>query len=223
MSGDLIDRAIALAREAHADQTRKGTGESYFDGHLEPVARLVAESGGSEVQIAASYLHDAAEDAGGPTMLARIDDELGPQVAAMVEHLSDSLIDTTSGVDKEDWATRKRRYLAGLADAPRDALEVSVADKLHNALSILADYHQLGPEVWKRFSERRPQCQLWYYTTLAETFSDRIPEHPLTGRVAQCVEAVVDRTREDVPEIDVLLAEIRRDHQGAPDEREPQA
>ncbi|HEY5886266.1 MAG TPA: HD domain-containing protein, partial [Acidimicrobiales bacterium] len=61
MTDDLVPRARAFAAEAHRGDLRKGTDTPYFDGHLEPVARLVEQTGGDDVQIAAAYLHDAAE------------------------------------------------------------------------------------------------------------------------------------------------------------------
>lgn len=208
MTEGIVERAARMAREVHEDQVRKGTDVSYFDGHLRPVAELVAESGGSDVQIAAAYLHDAVEDRGGPTMLERIADEIDPEVAAIVEHLSDSVVDTTEGAEKESWAIRKPRYLAGLADAPIVALEVSVADKLHNAESILDDYDRLGPELWTRFSEQRPQFQLWYYSSIDAVFRERIGDHPLTGRLTRVVTALTDRVRAHVPAIDRLVAGV---------------
>ncbi|WP_299527470.1 HD domain-containing protein [uncultured Streptomyces sp.] len=50
----------ALARRAHAGQTDKA-GRPYA-GHLAAVAAGVRERGGSEVQIAAAWLHDSVED-----------------------------------------------------------------------------------------------------------------------------------------------------------------
>lgn len=217
MSNDMIDRAATRAREVHTGQTRKGTEQTYFDGHLQPVADLVAESGGSDTQIAAAYLHDAAEDGGGPTRLDQIAEEFGPEVAAIVEHLSDSLLDTTSGAEKEAWDVRKRRYVAGLADAPREVLEVSVADKVHNAEDILDDYGRLGPDTWALFREQRPERQLWYYTSLAAVFRDRIADHPLTGRFTRCLTALTDRVRSDVPDIDRRVTDVTREFAAAPD------
>ena len=186
MTNDMTDRAARLAHQVHAGQPRKGTDLSYFDGHLRPVVELVAESGGSDIQVAAAYLHDAAEDAGGPAMLDRIADEFGPDVAAIVEHLSDSVLDTTTGAEKEPWAIRKPRYIHRLTDAPPVALEVSVADKVHNAEAILDDYDRLGPDAWNVFREKRPEYQLWYYTSLVDVFRQRG-----VGRLAEELERVV--------------------------------
>ena len=51
---DLPSRARALALELHAGQARKGSGISYVDGHLDPVAALVRGAGGTDAQIAAA-------------------------------------------------------------------------------------------------------------------------------------------------------------------------
>ena len=53
-----------------------------------------------------------------------------------------------------------------------------MADKLHNARSILEDHQQVGDEIWSRFNEKRPEGQLWYYATLVDIFDDRIPDQP---------------------------------------------
>lgn len=216
MSDDLPTRARALAAELHVDQVRKGTGMSYLDGHLDPVAQLVRDSGGTDVQIAAAYLHDTAEDCGGRPVLDRIAAELGPEVASIVEHVSDSFIDSTDGAVKEDWLVRKRRYVHDLADAPDEVLEVSVADKLHNARSFLADYLAAGPETWAKFNEQRPEYQLWYYVSLADLFRARLPQHPLTAELDACLDAVVTRVRQDVPDIDTRLAQVRVELAGPP-------
>lgn len=187
---DLVVRARAFAAEAHAGDERKGSGLPYFDAHLEPVAELVRQSGGSDVQVAAAYLHDAAEDHGGQAMLDRIRQAFGDEVADIVRDLSDSLADTTDGSAKEPWPLRKQRYLADLAEKSARSLEVSVADKLQNAETTIEDLKRIGVALWQGFNEQRPEAQLWYYTTLASVFEDRIPDHPLTGRMTAVIDAM---------------------------------
>jgi hypothetical protein len=55
-------------------------------------------------------------------------------------------------------------YLARLAAAPRRALWVCAADKLHNASSILADLRRTEfPDlVWERFKPGRQGTIQWY-------------------------------------------------------------
>ena len=83
--GDLVPRARAFAEEVHAGGPRKGGGLPYFEAHLEPVAGLVRQSGGSSTQIAAAYLHDAAEDHGGRAMLDHIRAEFGQVMILLAE------------------------------------------------------------------------------------------------------------------------------------------
>lgn len=204
-AADLPTRARTLALELHAGQLRKGTGTSYVDGHLDPVAALVRDAGGTDVQVAAAYLHDAAEDAGGRATLDRIAAEVDPHVAELVAALSDSLVDTTDHITKVPWLDRKPAYVAKLAAEPDEVLEVSVADKLHNARSFLADYRDAGPETWAKFNEQRAEYQLWYYEALAQVFRRRLPDHPLTVALTDCLAEVRDRVRADVPDIDARV------------------
>lgn len=179
--------AADYAREVHAADTRKGTGEPYFEGHLAPVAETVAAHGGTPEQVAAAYLHDAAEDHGGQGRLDDIRARFGDQVADIVRDLSDSLVDTTTGAVKEEWHQRKQRYLSSLGAKPDTSLVVAAADKLHNATSVLDDHARVGDDLWSRFTTGRAEDQRWYYETLAELLSDRLPEHPTVVRLVEVV------------------------------------
>lgn len=179
--------AAAYARAVHAGDVRKGSGESYFEGHLLPVAELVAEHGGTDVQVAAAYLHDAAEDHGGESRLADIRERFGPEVAAIVSDLSDSLVDTSAGAAKEAWHPRKQRYLRSLATKPEASLVVAAADKLHNASAIVEDLDRLGDQLWSRFTTGSAEDQRWYYESLSAALAARLPEHPLVRRLRDVV------------------------------------
>jgi (p)ppGpp synthase/HD superfamily hydrolase len=173
---ELIRRARDVARELHAGDVRKGTGLDYFTGHLEPVAALVRQAGGDAGQVAAAYLHDAAEDHGGQATLDRIRAELGDDVADIVDHLSDTLV--ADRADKAPWRERKEAYVERLRHAPIRSVEVAVADKLHNATSVVDDLGTVGDALWSRFTTSDPQDHLWYYRSLAELFEDRLGGHP---------------------------------------------
>src|SRR5438132_9116039 len=124
----LVERAFTKAARQFEGATRKQTEIPYLS-HLMSVAALVMEAGGDEVQVAAAFLHDSAEDKGGEAELGRIEAEFGPEVAAIVRDLSDSLVDTTAGQVKEAWSLRKQRYIEHLREAPERSLVVSAADK----------------------------------------------------------------------------------------------
>jgi (p)ppGpp synthase/HD superfamily hydrolase len=166
--GPRFTRALELAYELHAGQTRKGSGVPYF-GHLLGVTSIVIETGSSEDEAIAALLHDAAEDQGGRETLARIGSEFGDDVAEIVESCSDSL-----GDPKPPWRERKRAYLEHLEEAGESALKVSLADKLHNARTIVVDYRDVGEALWERFNADRDQV-LEYYRALAAIFSRLTP------------------------------------------------
>ena len=167
--------AVALAAEVHGDQRRTGTEIPYL-AHLLVVTGLVIEDGGDEDQAIAAMLHDAVEDGGGRAMLERIERTFGPRVAAIVEGCSD----TVDGDGSERWITRKRRYLAHLPEVTDDAvLRVALADKVHNARSIVRDYREEGHRLWERFTQKTAREQPWYYGGLLEFFERRRPG-PLT-------------------------------------------
>ena len=68
---------------------------------------------------------------------------------------------------KAPWHQRKQEYLAHMRTASPDALLVSVADKLHNARTILTEYRRIGDAIWSRFNKEATKAdQLWYYRAL---------------------------------------------------------
>jgi (p)ppGpp synthase/HD superfamily hydrolase len=175
-----FDHAFLMASAHHRAQLRKGTDVPYVS-HLLAVASLVLEMGGTEDEAIGALLHDMVEDGGGPPALARIEATFGPGVAAIVAANSDS-----DEQPRPPWEQRKRAYLGGMATKPADALRVSLADKLHNARSIVADYRHFGDEVSLRFNAD-PADQLWYYQTLAGIFQARIPSS-MTDELRRTVE-----------------------------------
>jgi GTP pyrophosphokinase len=104
-------------------------------------------------------------------------------VAKIVDACSDS--QTIDPREKLPWRQRKEAYLAHLPSQRPDVLRVSVADKLHNARAILADYRKLNEALWARFNAGRDD-QLWYYRSLVDRFRQMRPG-PLTDELARVV------------------------------------
>lgn len=174
-----FDSALVLASTLHREQARKASGVPYV-AHLLGVASLVLEEGGSEDMAIAALLHDAAEDQGGETTLEEIAVAFGSEVARWVRQSSDSFT-----LPKPEWDERKRHHLAQIPSADREARLIMLADKVHNARSILADHARVGPGVWQRFSVPRERT-LWYYETLLEVF-DRELSPVLYDTLRECV------------------------------------
>lgn len=177
-----FDDALEYAVQLHRSQTRKGSTIPYI-AHLLAVTALVLEDGGDEDQAIAALLHDAPEDQGGMETLLEIRRRFGEHVAEIVDQCTDTYLSP-----KPPWQQRKEVYLAHLNNAPAEVLRVSLADKLHNARSILADLRQIGDEVWRRFNGGKAGT-LWYYENLSGTFQ-KVSSSPMAIELTLVVEEI---------------------------------
>jgi (p)ppGpp synthase/HD superfamily hydrolase len=184
--------AVDYARHIHIER-RKGTDIPYM-AHLLGVASLVMGETGhagfpvTEDMVIAALLHDAAEDHGGLQRLLDIEENFGPNVARMVEGLSDSLSEDSS--NKQAWSERKQTYIERLREEPADVRLISAADKLYNARAILEDYREIGPLVWERFKRGRSE-QIWYFDELLAVYKSTG-----TSRLVEELQSVVDDLRQ---------------------------
>jgi len=161
--GPRFDRAFLFAAKHHKGQARKKSTIPYI-AHLMGVAASVLEGGGDEDLAIAALLHDVVEDCGGKRMLAEVRRKFGRRVAKIVDGCTDTYLDP-----KPEWRERKEDYIRHLKNADAETRLVSAADKLNNVRSILADYREIGDEIWDRFSGKR-EGTLWYYRTLRDEF-----------------------------------------------------
>ena len=166
-----MTEAFAFAVELHASQARKGTAIPYVT-HLMAVCSLALEDGATEDEAVAALLHDGPEDQGGREILDEIARRFGTEVADIVAGLSDDLPDLRA--EKRPWRERKEGYLKHLPLASDAVLRVSLADKLHNARSMLIDLTDGGDELWTRFHAGR-EDQAWYFRELLAVFEQGLP------------------------------------------------
>ena len=194
---DKFNDALVYAAKLHRHQPRKGKDIPYL-GHLLGVASLVLESGGDEEMAIAALLHDAVEDQGGLPRLDEIRCEFGAKVARIVDGCTDSY--EVDPEKKASWCERKQKYIAHVEhEADPDVRLVSIADKVHNSRTVLADHHEIGDEVFTRFSKGK-QGTLWYYRALVDAFRaaearDRHPDDAAARgrkRLMDKLERVVD-------------------------------
>jgi (p)ppGpp synthase/HD superfamily hydrolase len=173
-----LAEAVAFAFAVHADQRRKGTTIPYI-AHLMSVAALVLEHGGDEEQAIAGLLHDVIEDFGAEQDNI-IKERFGLRVVAIVRACTDA-----DAIPKPPWRERKERYIEHLEQVSEDVLLVSACDKLHNARAIVHDLKTHGTDVFARFAGG-PEGTLWYYDSLAEVFTRRLPG-PLAAELRKIV------------------------------------
>jgi (p)ppGpp synthase/HD superfamily hydrolase len=156
-----FEQALVYATQLHSQQIRKGSGVPYIS-HLLSVAALVLEDGGDEDEAIAALLHDAIEDQGGDKIRQEIREKFGERVVDIVNGCTDAEV-----IPKPPWKERKQQYIERMRNASPQVRRVSMADKLHNARSILADYYRQGNLVWSRFKDGK-EGMLWYFDSLLE-------------------------------------------------------
>jgi GTP pyrophosphokinase len=201
-----FDAALHYATRHHARQLRKGTPIPYA-AHLLAAASLALEMHGDEDEAIGALLHDVVEDGGGRRALAEIEESFGAAVAEIVRDNSD-WIPEDGGGGKPRWYERKQAYIDGFPRKSPPALRVCLADKLHNARSILLDYRTEGDRLWGRFGQGQGIATRIYYRELAAAFERE------RGRIGAAAEPFVDELRRAVDAITALAEE----HQG-PDSR----
>ena len=160
-----FEEALLFATRLHSAQWRKGTGIPYV-AHLLAVTSIVLENGGNEDEAIAALLHDAIEDQGGAVTREEIRRRFGDNVVAIVDGCTDADV-----IPKPPWKARKEAYIVHLRQASPSVRLVSSADKLHNARALLADYQQLGDEIWLRFHGGK-EGTLWYYRAVADALRE---------------------------------------------------
>jgi len=171
----LIEKADALAAQAHQGQTRKGAPLPYIV-HPRAVADMLAHYGFSDATVAAALVHDVVEDTTmGRDVLLR---ELGEEVVSIVDSVTE---------DKSlPWEERKLRYIAQVRAGSPEAKALSVADKIHNIQSVLALHKELGDGVWEIFN-RGKEKKLWFERSMLHMLKETY-QHPMVDEYAVLVD-----------------------------------
>lgn len=184
--------AVGFAREKHDGQFRKGTAIPYLS-HLLAVASLAIEDAASDPLLAdrfediamAAVLHDVVEDTledPEPVTVKDVGERFGDVVAMIVDGCTDA-----ETFPKPPWRDRKEAYIGHLEEADQAVLCVALADKRHNARSLVNDATTIGTDLWGRF-DAGPEEQIWYYTEVTRVLAMRRP-----GPAARELSATVDQ------------------------------
>ncbi len=166
MSTEKFATALVYATRLHATQTRKISGVPYIS-HLLSVAALVLEAGGNEQEAIAALLHDTIEDQGGNQTRGEIREIFGDGVVEIIDGCTEC--DT---LPKPPWKERKLKYLENIRHGSPSVRLISIADKLHNARSLLADarqYQTTQKSIWSEFKAGK-EGTLWFYRELLQIY-----------------------------------------------------
>ncbi len=162
----LYEQALKVAAKAHKDQERKHDSSPYIV-HPVMVARIVEKAGFGEIPVAAALVHDVLEDSDMTEALLR-------------EILGDGVVDIVAAVSEDkmlEWEERKVQYVSQVVKAGESVWAVSVADKIHNADSLIAFHEDVGAEAWTVFN-RGKEKKLWFEHMLYDALCE-VWKHPL--------------------------------------------
>lgn len=158
-----FEQALVYATQIHAKQIRKCSNIPYIS-HLLSVTALVLEDGGDEDEAIAALLHDAVEDMGGKEIRTAILEKFGEKVINIIDSCTESYT-----YPKPPWRERKLQYIKQIRLGSPSVLRVSMADKLHNARSILTDWYREGDIIWQKLNGGK-EGTLWFYHQLLEVY-----------------------------------------------------
>ncbi len=187
-----LDKAIRKAAWAHeqAGQHRKGTDIPYI---IHPFGTMLVASNATDDEdvLIACLMHDVLED---------VDPSIHDE-EAMRKDFGDRVVSIVKEVTKDnsvtDWRKRSEAYLHHLeTEASYEAVIVSAADKIHNLLSILSDYQDVGNALWNRFSTKNIDDQLWWYQSILSVIKGRYPDLLLVKNLEVLVNDLSDIARQ---------------------------
>lgn len=182
-------RAINTAAWAHDGQLRKGTDLPYVS-HVYGVMHLVSQQPGvDENTIIAAVLHDVLEDASDKYSIEDMERDFGELATTYVRMISkDKSLNT--------WQERADDYLSRLDLISSPPLVIAACDKVHNLSSILADYDEVGEELWQRFNSGK-ESQRWWYCAVYAKIERRLREDYLIDLpILHRYRALLDRFEE---------------------------
>ena len=165
--GSRFLEAMSLTIDLHGKDVRKGTSVPYL-AHLLAVCSLVLYDGGSKDEAIAAFLHDALEEKSHLITRQGIASRFGDHVLEIVDVSTDTPKDYAGG-PKPPWRERKECYLKNVRETDPVLLRVTIADKVDNARSMLADYDRVGDKLWTRFNASYKEI-IWYYTACVEVY-----------------------------------------------------
>jgi ketosteroid isomerase-like protein len=171
-ASELMSRAYAFAREAHAGQRQEADGSLYID-HAVAVGQLLYLAGCSEEVVAAGLLHDTVEDT--DIRIVDIERNFGPEVARLVAA-------TTEPADVHPFALRKEALRRQVAEAGYEAETIFAADKIVGTQTLRRAIAEQGEaQVRQRLAHPLDQKVEHYRDTLGllDDVAESLPLLPL--------------------------------------------
>lgn len=165
-----IDLALRISAKAHRNQLRRGSNTPYII-HPFAVMHIASMYTKDEDVLIACLLHDIIEDVPKEYTEKQMINDFGQEVHKLVK-----------GVTKNktlNWKKGCDQYLKYLqTEAPEGSAIIAAADKIHNIMSILEDYENLGDKVWELFTCDK-KAQQWWFNSSYNVISKKIPNNKI--------------------------------------------
>ena len=166
---ELVSEAIVFAAKAH-DGMRRKKSEAPYILHPMEAAVIVGTMTDDQHLIAAAALHDVVEDTG--VTIEEIEEKFGKRVRELVQAETEDKREELP--PSATWRIRKEESLEELKNAEDIAvLMVWLGDKLANMRAIYRDFKVEGNAMWRRFNQKDPAQQAWYYRSIV-TLTQRL-------------------------------------------------
>ena len=173
-------KTIELAARLHHGQFRKSEDNTPYVTHLYGAAMYMASITDDEDMIMAALMHDALEDVADYTY------------TDLVRDCDTRVADIVRGVTEDKtlpYLERKNLYIENIKTGMIESVLVSVADKIHNALSLI----DLNNLIHKNYGQEFKNNQIIIYKKVLEIGEDRLKnkkgeEHKLVTELRRVVD-----------------------------------
>ena len=162
---NIIQKAISIVLQYHADQFRKGNILIPAATHPLYTGMLISYYTSNEAYIAAAILHDTLEDT--EYTLEKLRNDFGDIIAGYVSALSENKL-------IQDWVTRKNENLGRLREN-KEAYALKVFDCLANMTELYDELKAQGNKVWDIFNAPK-NLKLQYFTIILEDNMEMMPK-----------------------------------------------
>ena len=170
--GDIVEKALDFATNAHKGQKRKGIEQEYIT-HSIAVYRLIQNYTDDAHVHCAALLHDVLENT--EVVYEDLVAEFGERVANIVLEVSDRKEDK----EQLSWLQRRRKAIEKIPSLSDEAVMIELADKLHNVDSLMQLPRKNNVPDFSDFKEKTPEYQEWYYRNMQKALQSRASSEEL--------------------------------------------
>jgi (p)ppGpp synthase/HD superfamily hydrolase len=187
---DRIHHAFAFAAKHYGVTPPVGEGTAYL-AHPSNLAVILTRYGADQITVVAGILHLVLEEASPDRRLVlehKIADKFGSVALAIAKGAMEPRYDDRG---ERPWRMCKIDYLSRLALAEPRALDICVADEIHNCGATSVALRRLGVEYLRAVTRAGSDQTIWWYRSLVEVL-ERRPEWPNREMLAEMRQMSVD-------------------------------